>query len=230
MDLTIRLTVLDQIYALYDDFIGQMDTACRRYCAACCTGNVILTTLEGYQIALYMTAQGRSDLFARIQAAAGQRRFQPTMTINTLADLCSRGQSVEPEAGDPQWGACPLLIADECPIYAVRPFGCRCLVSTHDCRRTGAAAMDPLVLTVNTLCLQVIEHVDRCGFSGNLIDVLCCLASDLGRGQYCRQELNPGPVPMVANRPLTKLMIPPEHRQATAALCQALLNIRVPQG
>ena len=33
------------------------------------------------------------------------------------------------ETLDPSWGACPLLFNDACPIYTLRPFGCRCMVS-----------------------------------------------------------------------------------------------------
>lgn len=50
MEINTKLAVLDQIYKVYDDFIGKLELACQKHCAHCCTFNVTLATLEGYRI------------------------------------------------------------------------------------------------------------------------------------------------------------------------------------
>ncbi len=58
MDLSIRLKILDQLYVIYDEYVGNLDVACRKNCAHCCTCNVILTTLEGYKIVYHFESRG----------------------------------------------------------------------------------------------------------------------------------------------------------------------------
>ena len=66
MDLNSKLAVLNQIYRVYDEFVARLHTACKKYCAGCCTRNVTLTTLEGYLIATHMISYGKSSLFENI--------------------------------------------------------------------------------------------------------------------------------------------------------------------
>jgi hypothetical protein len=93
MDLNSKLAVLDQIYRVYDEFVARLHTACKKYCAGCCTRNVILTTLEGYLIATHMISYGKSSLFENIERATPERHFQPKTTTNRLADLCMKGEN-----------------------------------------------------------------------------------------------------------------------------------------
>jgi hypothetical protein len=111
-----RLSVLDRIYTLYDAFIASYDLACQHGCAACCTCNMTLTTLEGYRILADMDAAARISLFEKVGEVFGNRHFQPQMTINTIAQLCKDGEPVPDETIDPSWGACPLLLGDACPF------------------------------------------------------------------------------------------------------------------
>lgn len=226
MDVNIRLAVLERIYAIYDDFAGGLDVACQKYCALCCTCNVTLTTLEGYQIAEHLTSTGQSHLLEEIDSESSRKHFRPTITINALAEDCMQGKEPSEETGDPAWGPCPLLKDDECPVYWVRPFGCRCMLSQQNCQETGLAAMDPLVLTVNTVFLQYIEHIDARGFSGNLADVLAFMASSEHRRQYNSNHLTSPPANLIANRPIKILMIPPEHRAEMKPILNALQSIR----
>jgi hypothetical protein len=46
------------------------------------------------------------------------------------------------------------------------------MVSKRCCSETGFAEMDPVVMTVNDVFMQFIEHLDTGGFSGNFTDVL----------------------------------------------------------
>jgi Fe-S-cluster containining protein len=225
MDLNSKLAVLDQIYKIYDEFVAKLDIACQKYCAGCCTRNVTITTLEGYFIATHMISSGKSSFFENIESALPKKRFQPLTTTNRLADLCMKGEDFPEEKHDDPNGRCPLLNDNLCPIYPVRPFACRCFVSKKDCRKQGYAEVDPFILSVNNLFLQVIEHVDSQGFSGNLIDVLKFMSSKNNRRNYKKNTLNNLDTGLIPNLKITVLMIPPEHRVEINPILNALQNI-----
>jgi hypothetical protein len=225
MDLNKKLAVLDQIYGIYDQFVGKLDIACKKYCAGCCTRNVTITTLEGYLMASHMIICGKSGLFENIEKAIPEKRFRPQTTTNRLADLCMKGQDPPEEENNGLNGSCPLMEDNLCPIYPVRPFGCRCFVSKKDCRKQGYAEVDPFIITVNNLFLQFIEHVDSQGFSGNLIDVLHFMGSKTHRHNYERNTLYPPDTGLIPNLHITVLMIPPEHRIKIKPMLNELQNI-----
>ncbi len=225
MDLNSKIAGLDQIYTVYDEFVDRLDLACKKYCAECCTRNVTLTTLEGYFIATHMISSGKSSLFENIESALPKKRFQPRTTTNRLADLCMKGEDPPEEKHDDPNERCALLKDNLCPIYPVRPFACRCFVSKKDCSKQGYAEVDPFVLSVNNLFLQVIEHVDSQGFSGNLIDILKFMASKGNRLSYKRNTLDPRGTGLIPNQKITVLMIPPEHRVEITPIVNALQNI-----
>jgi len=225
MDLHSKIAVLDQIYTVYDEFVDRLDIACKKYCAGCCTRNVTLTSLEGYLIATQMISSGKSNLFENIESALPKKRFYPLTTTNRLADLCMKGEDFPEEKHHASNERCPLLKDNLCPIYPVRPFACRCFVSKKACRKQGYAEVDPFVLSVNNLFLQVIEHVDFQGFSGNLIDILKFMASKGNRLSYKRNTLDPPGTGLIPNQKITVLMIPPEHRVEITPILKALQNI-----
>lgn len=218
-----RLTTLAHIEAVYDRFVEPEDLACDRGCPACCTRNVTLTTLEALRIADQLADGLPPDGFARIAAAREKRRFQPRTTGNGIAAACLSGGEVPAEDdADPAWGPCPLLTDNECPIYPVRPFGCRCFVSTVRCGSAGHAEVPPFVVTVNNVFLQYIEHIDAGGGTGNLTDLLTCFESERVRTAYREGTLRPLPEPLVVNRPVPALMIPPRHRARIRPILEAL--------
>ncbi len=217
--------LLEHIYAVYDDFSETLPAACRRGCAHCCTRNVTLTTLEAYLIAAHLSAGGHEALAGRLAAGLDQDRFHPRITTNELADICRQGLA-PPEETQPGETVCALLEDEACPIYPVRPFHCRCMTSRTDCGKTGCADMDPFVMTVNTVFLQYIEHIDRDGFSGNLIDVMHFamhfFESRENRRRYEAGEPISQPPGLIPNRRVSALMIPPKHRGRIAPLLQKL--------
>jgi Fe-S-cluster containining protein len=225
MDLNSKLAVLEQIYGVYDEFVAGLDLACKKYCAVCCTRNVTLTTLEGYLIVTHMISSGELGLFKNIESALPKKRFQPLTTTNRLADLCMKGEDPPEEKHDDSNRSCPILKGNLCPIYPVRPFACRCFVSKKDCRKKGYAEVDPFILSVNNLFLQVIEHVDSQGFSGNLIDVVNFMALKNNRRNYKKNTLDPPDAGLIPNLKITVLMIPPEHRVEITPILKALQNI-----
>lgn len=225
MDLSSKLAVLEKIYRIYDDFAANIDVACRRYCSLCCTGNVTMTTLEGFKMAESLMSEEKRYLIEKIRSASSLQRFRPRETVNMLAELCMEGEDF-PEDDNAFSGECPLLIDNECPVYNERPFGCRCFVSKQNCAESGSATIDDFVLTVNNIFLQVIEHVDAGGCSGNLTDVLLFLENAGNRENLLSGKMiNPSSV-LIRNHPLKILMIPPEHRERAQPILDALNELK----
>jgi Fe-S-cluster containining protein len=219
-----RSDILNKIYGLYDDVVKNLDMACKKYCAACCTPNVTMTTLEEYLIADHMIANGQADIFENIQEKRSKNRFKPKITTNRLADLCMKGNDLPQEEKKHSNKNCPVLKDNLCLIYDVRPYGCRCFMSTHDCSKAGYAQIDPFVMTLNTLFMQFIEHIDFMGFSGNFADVLLLMASKENQENYKMNTLSHPGADFVSNFKIEKLMVPPEHRVKVKPAVDALLN------
>lgn len=207
-----RLKLLLEIYRLHDQFISEFNIVCRKSCAHCCTRNVTATSLEVQLILDHWGASISPDGLASVKAADGSPRFQPRITLNQFADRCAKGMEVPEDGADPTVLPCPLLQAETCRIYEVRPFGCRAMVSQSDCSKTGEAYMPDFVLTVNNVFLQYIEALDETGVQGNLIDVLLYSAS-------LRTQAAPH---VIQNHPLSVLMVPPEHRRRIRPLIDTL--------
>ena len=226
MQLEQRLNVLNKIYGLYDDASKHLDVACKKYCAACCTPNVTMTTLEGYLVADHVISNGQADLFENIQGKRSKNRFKPKITFNKIADLCRKGSDPPEEEKTYSNKSCPALKDNLCPIYKVRPFGCRCFISKHDCSKAGYAEVDPFDMTVNTLFMQFVEQIDFMGFSGNFADVLLLMASNENRENYKKNTLKHPGTDFVSNLEIKVLMIPPEHRMKVKPVLDALLSIK----
>ena len=271
MKLQKKLAALSQIYEIHDNFVTGLNSACKKYCAHCCTTSVTLTTVEAYKIVIDLEStttrtaggldftaldgkrQGRAvppllrvetvdsrakhpvwqtqsdpkaDWLDKIRHAAAQPHFKPKITTNQLAKLCAQGIEPPEEEGS-EARPCPFLNDGLCPIYAVRPFGCRCLLSRHDCGKEGSADMDDYVLSVNTVFLQIMEHMDTYGCTGNLLDVLLVMASEENRQAYEDNSLKCPAAGLVPNQALNVLMIPPEHRTKMEPILNSLREIRL---
>ncbi len=222
MDEERRLKALERIYALYDGYLRGRKIACRKGCRHCCTTRVTVTTLEGRAILGALAPGERKRLQERLQAAAGLPRLRPGITLNGLAELWAAGLEEPSPAEEPPSAACPLLVEDLCSIYALRPFHCRCLVSAETCTAEAAAQMGEEVLAVNTVFLQGIEQLDAAGASGNLLDVLAVLSAAGSRDLSFADSAD-----LIPNRPLRRLLLPPEHRAAVEPLLAALRRIRI---
>jgi Fe-S-cluster containining protein len=225
MKIKSNLEALNRVYEVYDAFSSTLDLACKEKCAHCCTSNVTLTTLEGYKIVADLIAAGKLDVIDRLKDTAGGPRFQPLLTANRMAELCAAEAKVPQEDTADEWQDCALLIDSLCTIYDLRPFGCRCFVSRKNCGETGYADIDDFTASVNTVFLQVIEHLDAEGCSGNLIDLLPFMASENNRRAYEKGELNCEDNGLIVNWELKVLMIPPEHRARIEPILQQLREI-----
>ncbi|MFO7557476.1 MAG: hypothetical protein R6X10_01485 [Desulfobacterales bacterium] len=224
MYLTERTIILNQLYSIYDDFIQGQNVCCKKECDFCCTRNVTLTTLEGNHILEYINLNRKGELFGNLKIHLQKKRFIPQVTINSLAEMVCNGETPPEEEIDPNWGACPLLTEKVCPVYPVRPFGCRCLVSKVPCRDTGCAELDPFVLTVNNIFFQTIEHIDNQGLMGNLTDILLLLEPADMRKEYAGNRLKPDKN-KIKNASIRFLMIPPEHRLRVKPILEEIQKI-----
>ena len=213
MDIEKKLALLSGIYRIFDKFASGLYSACRKYCAHCCTFNVSITTLEGFFMIRDLDDNQRAELKHCLENNIAPGRFRPQLTTNHIAELCREGKELPKEPLSNQTLACPLLSQSECPIYRHRPFGCRCFTSKSLCDAAGAADVDDFVLSVDTVFLQTIEHLDGCGCTGNLADVLLGLLDEKNLRNYLEGRLTCHSVGLVANRPLTVLMVPPEYRE-----------------
>jgi len=220
-----KMAVLDHIYRVYKGFIAEYETACQKGCDRCCTRNVTLTTLEAHAVAVHLVDEGKIDFFEKFREAIDLPRFIPRLTTNALAEICLRGEDPPEELSDPNWGVCPFLEDGVCPVYAVRPYGCRCMVSAFRCDEAGFAEMDPLIVTVNNVVLQYLEHVDRDGYSGNLTDLLLFFSSGENRRRYRESVLGRPPEGLIRNRPIPALMVPPRHREKILPFINALQGV-----
>jgi len=221
-----RKKILAQIYKLHDDFVQELDIACKKYCSHCCTRNVIITTLEADEIVDSLISKKEGNLIEKLKNEVARARFIPKTTTNMLAVLCANGKDIPEEESDVSWGSCPFLIDNKCPIYEKRPFGCRCFVSTADCSKKGYAQINPFVVTVNNLFLQFIEHIDSQGYSGNFTDVI--LYTKAKRDNFPKNSALPEIFrdKLIKNHPITFLPIPPEDKVRIKPILQALQNIR----
>ncbi len=224
MGLSQKLAILKSIYRHYDEFTGGLNLACQKYCAACCTPDVTMTTLEGYLIADFLISNNRQDLFGHIQKGISGNRFKPRTTTNKLALLCAKGEDPPEEPRTDSGKRCTLLTDAMCPIYTVRPFGCRCFISGKVCSQAGYAEVDPFIITVNTIFLQVIEHIDAMGFSGNFADIMLLMAKKENRDRYKKNALQHLKDDFISNIPIEMLMVPPEHRDKVKPVFAALLG------
>ncbi|MGD8521734.1 MAG: YkgJ family cysteine cluster protein [Desulfobacterales bacterium] len=226
MNIAAKLTILDQIYSIYEEFANTLELACKKQCSFCCTTNVLLTTLEGYKIIDTLISNDKFDAIKKIITAPATARYRPELTTNQIAKMCADGRQLPEEVGTQNWEECFFLIDNECPIYELRPFGCRCLVSRHNCGEKGYAEVDDFVISVNTVILQTIEHADVQGCTGNLVDVLGVLSSENNQEAYRSNALTCQKSGLIPNYPLTVLMIPPEHRTRMEPILQKLRQLK----
>ena len=225
MNLAGKLTALENIYCIFDEFADSLALACQKHCAHCCTTSVTLTTIEGYHIIQRLTSETDASWLGKIVRAAIEPHFRPQMTTNQFAWMCAAGMD-PPQEQQPASNRCPFLSAELCPVYTVRPFACRCLISRHDCGRHGYADIDDFALSVSTVMLQTIEHLDADGCTGNLLDVLTVMSEENNRQAYQKGKLDCASTGLIANQPLKVLMVPPQHRSRMAPILQSLRNIR----
>jgi len=177
-----------------------------------------MTSLEGEVILGYLRDQNRLPELARILAARKPSRFN-ALTTNAFAEFCLHGREPEGTVHE-EWDftPCPFLHEHSCSIYPVRPFGCRAFVSYVNCAVTGSAEVAPLVLTVNTVYTQLIEHLAQGQYWGKMLDILAGYQQDEGN-----DKKNDGNRSLRRARPLPGLIVCEEEKNAVQAILERFM-------
>lgn len=213
---------LKRVYALYDEAVESVEVVCAEKCSSCCTCNVTLTSLETGFLIASLTLPEKKKLQNRVERYFPGKRYIPKMTTNMFARMCMQGKDIPEEANDPSWGRCPLLADDMCSLYDARPFGCRALMSGVHCGERGYAQVPPMVLTLNNLFLQTIEHMDEKGFFGNLSDMLSLFLWDNAVTPFSDSSGTTENSRFLVNEKIAVLMVPPEHREKVRPVLEKL--------
>lgn len=227
MEIERKLKALAAVYAVHDEFAAAQAAACRPHCTVCCTTHVTVTTLEAYRIREALSPGEWSELVERLAGQAHIPRFRPALTTNALASICAIDGALPVENQESPPAPCLLLAENLCSIYVLRPFNCRCFTSRVPCGQNGYADVEEFVLSLNTVFLQTIEHLDADGCSGNLQDMLAVMADDEKRAAYAAGALPCTAAGLIANRPMRILMLPPEHRAQAEPFLKKFREIRV---
>ncbi|PIE61749.1 MAG: hypothetical protein CSA29_01660 [Desulfobacterales bacterium] len=224
---TWKLDTLSKIYDLFDGVVETFAVACKAGCDTCCTCNVTATGLETAYVFSQLEKTHIDAVTAKIENEVGSNRYRPALTTNGFARAAMSGDVVAEEENDPAWGRCPLLVDGRCSIYPVRPFGCRSMMSNRSCQEVGWAQMTPLALTISTVILQYIEHLDDGGFFGNFLDMVGWFGTHGESGQLSFDTLKASKMKAWAlpNNKIPALMVPPEHRSDVAPLIRALNDL-----
>ncbi len=207
-----KLQTLRTIYEWYGGIVESSGPwACERGCATCCTSSLVLTTLE----AAYLW-EGNSEHVKRFASTwpTGDCLTPLTMTTNQRAAYCMAkhdvGEEEETRTGEP----CPLLVDDRCLCYDHRPLMCRLMNSVVRCEQTGCAEIGERILTLNTVLLQFVEHLDRPGWCGYLIDMLPCFRDPDFVTEYKTGSAKIEGPKLFRNHPNPGYIVPPNDQKA----------------
>ena len=166
--------MLHTVYNIYGQWVSRYALACRKGCSACCTQSVTMTSLEGMEIVEFFNNKGEAEKLADLLAEIPSSANSAPMTTNQFARLCLEQREIDDE-DQGTWNFAPCFFLDDgiCTIYDVRPFGCRSFGSQVKCTAGSPAEVAPLHVTVNTVFMQIIEHLNSDGGHwGNMVDIL----------------------------------------------------------
>jgi len=211
-----RCKALLTIYDHFANWAKDFDFACEKGCATCCTQSVTMTTLEGELIYDFIMTN-KPELISLLENLP-ENSPAPATTTNQFAAACFSEKEVEHETA---WDLSPCVFLREncCTIYPVRSFMCRSFGSRIRCEESGEAYVDPLFLTLNTIIMQCIEHLDQGRPWGNMNTILRSIANRKTNAsiQNTCSELLAEPIP--------GFLIPPDEADKLHNQIKALLDI-----
>jgi len=167
-----------------------------------------MTTLEGGLIIAFLGERQEiaqtGNLLAKMSPTVA-----PAVTANEYAETYLNREEAALQNDPAPWNFSPCIFLNRgcCTIYPVRPFGCRSFNSIIPCPENDMAEVPPLVITVNAVCMQIIEHLDSDGgLWGNMADVLKVLLAGPKRTEE-QSRLLPA-------RPNPGFLVPPSERES----------------
>ncbi len=207
-DFNRKYAALESIYRSYDKIAWSLRTwKCGPGCASCCTSLVILTSLE----AAYLWERLDDSVRERL-GPSEENAPALALTTNEQASLCLAGADFEEQVQHQPAYRCPLLVERHCACYQARPLMCRVMFSSVQCSRTGHAEIPSVLLSLNTACLQIIEDLDRNGWSGYLVHLLPHFANEEFSHGYRAGQTTLQDERVRRNNPNPGLLIPPEDQ------------------
>jgi Fe-S-cluster containining protein len=216
-----RHRALILIYRAFDAWARQWAFACRPGCAICCTHGVTLSETEGERIINYVR-QTALEPWMIDKLHGIPLPGTPACTTNEFARACLQEEDIDPGGGGFS-GICPFLQANRCSIYPVRPFACRCFVSTGTCQPGREAVLPSAYLTASTAVGQLIEHLDQGRYWGTMIALLKHLAPPPDHWSP-KGEAERLPTGLLIARPLPGFLIGDEDYPLVAPLLEDILS------
>ena len=218
---TDKNTIISTVYHEYDVWTAHRSYACQKGCSACCTSSVTMTSLEGHIIYDYLVANNQLSLVETIKKQS-LPSIIPQYTTNMFACYCFEEKEIaENESWDMR--PCLFLKGNICSIYPVRPFGCRSFSSTSPCDSENAAVVDSATITINSMVMQIIEHIDQGNPWGQMVLTLKHIvnkkdeskAQDDENTHLLISQANPG------------FLVPPEDRYVAEQFLQTLFAAKI---
>ncbi len=226
---SLKEKILLGIYEEFETWAQQEKTICKKGCTVCCTQNVTMAAVEGDLIHRHIRENDTMEWFAeKLQKKGNTQR--PEMTTNGFAAACLQGEDVE-SGSYGNASTCPFLENDNCSIYSVRPFSCRCFVSEETCIPGMPAVIPESHLSASTAVMQIIEHLGQGEYWGNMLDVLLAL-SDLPENRKYNEFLpaslpDQGRTHLVKALPLPGFLLLEEEMETVDPLLQKIFAYKV---
>lgn len=223
----IQQKILSAIYNCFSDWSAPQQFCCRAGCATCCSCNVTVTALEARQIIDFCRLHNRFDWLVD-KLSSPNALDPPKQTTNeyvsaTLQQQDLLPQTVQTAASDLK---CPFLEKDICTIYEVRPFSCRCFVSTTPCSPGRAATIQDHYLYGAMAAQQIIEHLGQFSPWGYLTDVIS-VEIYLSRLEAFEKVKEATQAQIRQALPLPGFIIPDDELHRVTPLLQAIFQTRI---
>lgn len=225
----LREKIMTTLFEIYEQETANLSYACKKGCSTCCTQSVTVTATEGQMIIEFLKEQDRIEELHEI-LKQNETRYIPAHTPNRIAALYHEKKEVK---GD-DWDLTPCCFLDNncCSIYPVRPFACRCFGSTVQCDLNHSAEQPSWLITLNTVMMQVVEHVGQGEYWGNMMDILLELSSQsryIGR-QWQGEGANKvdrARFRLLTAEPVSNFIVPPEDEEKISQLLKQISGTEV---
>ncbi len=227
--LTTKERVLLAIYNAYEAW-NDVEDACSKGCAACCTQGVDITAVEGEIIYHFINEQDLGGWLAsklEIERAA----IKPALTTNQYAKACIDNTEIAEQEED-NLAPCPFLKDNACSIYPVRPFACRCFASTEKCEKDGNSLLPGHIISGATAVMQIIEHLGQREYWGNMLDVLLALGDQVDNKKMADALANPkimdyARARLLPAQPLPGFLIPDDDKSKVQELLDSIFQGKI---
>lgn len=227
----IQQTILSAIYSCFTNWSAPQQFCCRAGCATCCSCKVTVTALEARQIVDFCRLDNRLDWLVD-KLSSPDILDPPKQTTNeyvsaTLQQQDTLPQTLHTAASDLK---CPFLEEEICTIYEVRPFSCRCFVSTTPCSTGRAATIPDHYLYGAMAAQQIIEHLGQFSPWGYLTDIIVLEIYRLKRDSISAtlEDRRKTTLARIRRaRPLPGFIIPEDEQDKVAPLLHAIFHTKI---